>query len=236
MKQPKSIQINIPQPCTEDWSKMTPEEQGRFCDSCQKCVVDFTGFTDEQLLNYLNKNKNLHLCGRFKSTQLNRTIFTPPTRRGYYQWIMSLAIVVFLTNLWSTNINAQKPTQTELTLDKVKKKNAGTVLGVVTDKNKNLLNKVVVTLFHNGNIIGQSIPDNEGTYIFKRVPEGYYDINITKAGYRKEIVTNVLVSPKHVTEVNAVLTKPHQENDTVNYIEYKPPAIDVYGMLQTELK
>src|SRR5690606_34654257 len=103
MKQPKSIQISIPRPCTQDWNKMTPQQQGRFCDSCQKCVVDFTGFTDEQLIKYINQNKSQQLCGRFSNTQLNRKIFKPQSRREYFQWIMSLGFVVFLANLWSND-------------------------------------------------------------------------------------------------------------------------------------
>ena len=113
MKQPKSIQISIPTPCHEDWSKMSPQEQGRFCNSCQKCVVDFTGFTDEQLIHYLATHAEKNLCGRFNDTQLNRKIFTPPSRRYYFQWIMNLAIVMFLTNLLGINAKAQDPVNKE---------------------------------------------------------------------------------------------------------------------------
>jgi hypothetical protein len=38
----KKFQLQIPEPCHEDWNKMTPVHKGRFCDSCEKAVVDFT--------------------------------------------------------------------------------------------------------------------------------------------------------------------------------------------------
>ena len=113
MKNPTYIQISVPQPCSEDWEQMTQKEQGRFCDSCQKCVIDFTQYSDEQLLDYFAKYGNNNLCGRFANTQINRKIFKPPTRRRYFQWIMSLGFVVFLTNLFGVEAKAQEPVQKE---------------------------------------------------------------------------------------------------------------------------
>lgn len=68
----KSIVISIPEPCHEDWAKMTPTEKGKFCNSCAKEVVDFTNKTDEDLVKILSKNKNL--CGRIKHSQLDREV------------------------------------------------------------------------------------------------------------------------------------------------------------------
>ena len=45
----KKFQLQIPEPCHESWEKMNPVEQGRFCNSCQKAVIDFTGMSDAQL-------------------------------------------------------------------------------------------------------------------------------------------------------------------------------------------
>ncbi|MGL4595961.1 MAG: hypothetical protein ACRCYO_00440, partial [Bacteroidia bacterium] len=41
--------VQIPEPCSEDWNKMTPETQGRFCDKCCKVVVDFTEKTTTEI-------------------------------------------------------------------------------------------------------------------------------------------------------------------------------------------
>lgn len=66
----KSITICIPEPCHEDWQKMTPTEKGKFCKVCTKEVVDFTAKTDEDLVKILSKGNAT--CGRFKKSQLNR--------------------------------------------------------------------------------------------------------------------------------------------------------------------
>ncbi len=68
----KIITISIPKPCHEDWKKMTPTEKGKFCKVCTKEVFDFTNVSDEELVKKVyNKEK---LCGRFKSSQLNREL------------------------------------------------------------------------------------------------------------------------------------------------------------------
>ena len=65
--------ISVPEPCHEDWNKMTPVEQGKHCAVCQKNVVDFTTQDDEEILNFF-KNYNGSACGRFTNEQLNRPI------------------------------------------------------------------------------------------------------------------------------------------------------------------
>jgi hypothetical protein len=73
MRKPHKIKLILPKPCSEDWDKMTPDEQGRFCANCNKAVIDFSKFTDTELFNFFVKTKE-HVCGRFNSLQLNRTI------------------------------------------------------------------------------------------------------------------------------------------------------------------
>ncbi len=65
------MKISIPEPCHENWGTMTPNEQGRFCGSCQKTVVDFTTFSAEDIQNYFTKHYGQKVCGRFKKQQLN---------------------------------------------------------------------------------------------------------------------------------------------------------------------
>ena len=63
--------ISIPKPCHEDWSKMTPNEKGRFCKSCTKTVVDFTKMSPDSIQDYLHNNKNQPICGHIKQSQLD---------------------------------------------------------------------------------------------------------------------------------------------------------------------
>lgn len=51
---------------------MVPETSGRFCGSCEKTVVDFTGMSDFSIVNYLESHKSEKVCGRFTKPQLDR--------------------------------------------------------------------------------------------------------------------------------------------------------------------
>ncbi len=68
----KSIIISIPEPCHEDWAKMTATEKGKFCSVCTKEVFDLTSKTDEELVKILTESKDA--CGRVKKSQLNREV------------------------------------------------------------------------------------------------------------------------------------------------------------------
>lgn len=72
----RSLTIQIPQPCHERWDAMQPAERGRFCASCQKTVVDYTNFSDQELVRLLNKSSETG-CGRFRDEQLNRLVVAP---------------------------------------------------------------------------------------------------------------------------------------------------------------
>ena len=63
------MKIKIENPCNEDWSKMTKAEQGRFCDSCQKTVTDFSEMSLEEIKETL-RNSSGRICGRIKNSQL----------------------------------------------------------------------------------------------------------------------------------------------------------------------
>ena len=69
----KIIQLSIPKPCSEKWNEMTPTEKGRFCSVCERNLIDFTHFSDDELLRFV-KNNDDKLCGRFTKNQVDRKL------------------------------------------------------------------------------------------------------------------------------------------------------------------
>jgi len=95
----KELYIQIPEPCHEDWNKMSPADQGRYCQSCCKEVVDFSMMTDQQIIHFLSKPRG-KTCGNFNSDQLNRIITEPatPAKKKFWAMMLSFLLPLFVVN------------------------------------------------------------------------------------------------------------------------------------------
>lgn len=94
----KKFELQIAEPCHEEWDKMTPGDKGRFCDSCQKTVYDFTGMSDAQLIAFFKKPTG-SVCGRFYNDQLERDFEIPRKKLPWVKYLFQFAIPVFLTSV-----------------------------------------------------------------------------------------------------------------------------------------
>ncbi len=143
----KKITLSIPEPCHEDWNKMTPLQQGRFCGSCQKEVIDFTAMTDDELFRFFAEKKSANVCGRTLPVQLNTPITKPAEHKKRKFWYIS-----YLTSLllFFSKSETKAQTKTPVTVSpidqplslvgrvgtiQVKEERAGFVTGKVTDEN-----------------------------------------------------------------------------------------------------
>nr|WP_321230516.1 carboxypeptidase-like regulatory domain-containing protein [uncultured Psychroserpens sp.] len=100
-----TLNINIPTPCHEDWNIMTPQQKGRHCASCEKTVFDFTSKTDEQIIKTYQNQGNL--CGRFKSTQLDRELVLNRKEKNNYISYAASTLFAFLS-FGSMDVEAQE--------------------------------------------------------------------------------------------------------------------------------
>jgi hypothetical protein len=91
----KYLSIQIPVNCHEDWDSMTAATQGRYCNSCEKTVIDFTNMSDTQLANFFAKKKE-NVCGRFYSDQLNTTIAMPKREIPWLKYFFTITLPAFL--------------------------------------------------------------------------------------------------------------------------------------------
>jgi hypothetical protein len=62
--------FSVPNPCNESWDGMKPDGNGRYCNACQKTVIDFTTKTEQEIIEYLQANVGKKMCGTFKTAQL----------------------------------------------------------------------------------------------------------------------------------------------------------------------
>lgn len=94
----KKINLSIPKPCHENWNNMPSVDKGRFCASCQKTVMDFTGMSDRQLAAFFKKPAG-SVCGRFQQDQLNRDIEIPRKRIPWIKYFFRFSLPAFLISM-----------------------------------------------------------------------------------------------------------------------------------------
>lgn len=107
----KKIALSIVEPCHENWDKMTPEDKGRFCGSCQKQVIDFSIMSDSQVAQFFKKPSTGSVCGRFMTDQLNREIEIPRKRIPWVKYLFNFMLPAFFISKASAqnNIGKSKP-------------------------------------------------------------------------------------------------------------------------------
>lgn len=132
------INLSIPEPCHQNWDAMTSGEKGKFCNSCQKNVVDFTTSSDREIVNAFEKNQNL--CGRFLETQLNRNLVKRKEKSSI--WLATTSTIISFIGLGTQEALAQGNIKIEQTDSKLLNSSAKSpkedilVSGIVYGDNK----------------------------------------------------------------------------------------------------
>lgn len=103
--------ISIPKPCHENWQEMTVVEKGKFCNSCQKNVHDFTNSSDKQIIDAFKIDKNL--CGRFLDSQLERDVIENKEKSTV--WFATTSVILSFLAFGSENVFSQEKAKTEQT-------------------------------------------------------------------------------------------------------------------------
>lgn len=134
----KNNYLTIPEPCSQNWQEMSVAEKGRFCDSCQKNIFDFTNSSDKEIATTFKSNK--HVCGRFNVSQLDRELIVPREKNSV--WMIAATGVIGFVGLGNSEMHAQgniiiEQTDTKTLADEKtiisKKKDSIEVSGTVYD-------------------------------------------------------------------------------------------------------
>ena len=100
--------ISIGKPCSENWQEMDAKTGGRFCQNCQKQVIDFTDKTDEDLRRIVAENGSL-LCGRFRKSQIGEPLAIPEKRIGFSGFFKKAAATAATLAIMQTAAQAADP-------------------------------------------------------------------------------------------------------------------------------
>lgn len=212
MKERRSLTINIPDPCKQAWSDMAPVEDGRFCQHCQKKVIDFSAMTDKEIITTIHKDEG-KLCGRFLPDQLGRTLVTDSPRR--HSLLPAAMFASLIAAIIPDNSNAQKRVDTAALamVQKVdhpaRSNKPGLLKGHIVDSLTNEgLSRVTITI--KGTSAG-TISDADGKFRLI-LPSGFSEqtfiLRISYLGY------NLKELPFHVEKISAPVTIPLQKSNT----------------------
>ncbi|MCB0699524.1 MAG: carboxypeptidase regulatory-like domain-containing protein [Chitinophagales bacterium] len=236
MHKTKPIQISIPQPCNEDWNKMAPQEKGRFCDSCQRCLVDFSELSDKELYQYLADNAGNKICGRFKASQLNRNILPPPQPLSTVsKWLMAAGMALVLTAIPNSPLFAEAPHAQEQILKCDAKPNPSgsktQVYGAVYSYDGEPVKGATVIIFY-GDKEKRTTTDKHGTFQFSGIESGYHTIEAFVKGKGVEIkrglIKNIPIETNRSVYIDLTLST--GDNYFPYVKEYEDPMQYMLGM------
>jgi CarboxypepD_reg-like domain/Secretion system C-terminal sorting domain len=189
----KELELGIPKPCTENWSNMSPETNGRFCGACQKTVLDFTAMEDNEILQWFAAHRG-STCGRFRPDQLNRPMITTRENKTHWRyWHYLIAGLLFSSEVSAQTKPAAPPTSqhdNNILLGKIKampepKNFTDSIRGRVVDANAN---SVVYATIKYDNAHGV-VTDDYGYFsisLSKVSPQA--TLYITAVGYKSDSI------------------------------------------------
>ena len=76
--------LSIPTPCAQPWAAMRPTADGRHCGACQTEVVDFTRFSEAEILAFLGRHGGRPVC---VLANANQVVSVPATH--WRQWLLA---------------------------------------------------------------------------------------------------------------------------------------------------
>ncbi len=102
---PTLLKLSLDNPCSENWDAMSTVTTGRFCQSCQKTVTDFSQFTDSELMDFFKKRNYQPLCGRIQQHRINKIYVELPStlfksRVPFWKKFLAICLVVFGSSLF----------------------------------------------------------------------------------------------------------------------------------------
>ncbi len=170
---------------------MTPTQQGRFCSSCAKQVIDFTEMSDAAILEYLSAANTSKPCVRAYPDQLDRTLQATPERKKTWYWQYLIALLLFFTktNQAKAQVRMGKmiaPSRPQPVVNNTANETKQFIVtGTITNEAGEAIPFASIKLINTN--IGTSA-DSNGKFLLK-IAVGKRSLLISATGYEDRIVT-----------------------------------------------
>jgi hypothetical protein len=242
MRKEQSLHLAIPTPCNENWDKMTPTEKGRHCAMCNKTVVDFSLYTDRELVEFFKKATG-NVCGRAHSYQLNRDIIvSEPVQRTFLHKLFWGTAFAGWFGFGATSAHAQCNTTPVIQQNDTVKKDSSKVKQPINNEGSgelkvHLIDKTTkqplpfanVVVEQNGTQVNGGVTDIDGIAVIKPLEPGNYTVKAVFEGYNEAINPPQYISSKKTTYLEISL-KPITNLPTGIIVSVeKTPFATTYG-------
>jgi|JI10StandDraft_1071094.scaffolds.fasta_scaffold00166_34 hypothetical protein len=194
----KQFALTVPTPCHENWNTFTPTQKGKFCGACQKEVIDFTTWSEDEIKHYFRKSAQ-STCGRFKQPQL-KIYQTETTTKTHSAWAAFVAFLMLLVHepaqAQTSTITPQEQTDEHKQGSlKTKVPTVRTIKGIVIDE-ADSLGIPGATVVRKG-FADETVTDADGKFeLTVRNPMINETLMISFIGYK---TTEVVFSPNQQT-------------------------------------
>jgi hypothetical protein len=106
----RNYSLKITAPCSEKFEDMLPSPEGKYCQVCEKNIIDFSQMSDYEITSFIHLNKDKPVCGMISSNQEKRKyVFVQaekvhsPVKR--YVMAILTGLMTTLPHLASANIS-----------------------------------------------------------------------------------------------------------------------------------
>ena len=226
------MKITIPEPCDQKWSEMQPCGSNRFCNKCEKQIIDFTYYSDAALTKVIEENEG-RICGKFTKDQLDRELISSYRKQSFFANVSArwLGLCLFLSSPFYS-IKAQTPTELSPELKTTKiDTNRFYISGTVLNQNNEPIQGVKVKLLE----LGQgALTDSIGKFkilfednSFEKLTIECTGTGLSEAwGYSFGDTTKISNILPNTSDIKIVLTS-HEIQEIVGIIVVEP-KFDVF--------
>ncbi|WP_412467899.1 hypothetical protein [Pedobacter sp. KLB.chiD] len=102
-------EVTIAEPCAQNWNEMKKYEGFSFCSVCSKNVIDFSDYSDAEIIHVL-ANAGTAVCGRLSQSQLNQLNYhltiVPTKNRNWmkYLGVLAMGMSIFVMDAKAGNL------------------------------------------------------------------------------------------------------------------------------------
>ena len=191
-------QIEIKNPCSQDWETMHGNDIVRFCDHCTKEVTDVSTLTRKEAMRLVRRS-NGNICLRYEQDRKKRTpifadkLYQITGRAGLAGSLLSASIALS-TAAYAQSETPQLPNVEIAGQQNPVVKNTG-ISGYVTDPNGAVIPYTLVSLINEQTGDYRTTSSSaEGFYEFSALPTGTYKIKFEAGGFAATEISAIELS------------------------------------------